>query len=389
MAIFIHDVIIGYNGAKFFGEPTTKLPLYDDYRTIALKRLPLIDLRAPIEFAKGSFPNAVNLPLMTDSERAAVGTVYKRHGNEAAVKLGHQLVSGEVKAARITKWVDFLRNHPDALIFCWRGGQRSEIVQRWIYESAGIVVPRIEKGYKAFRNYLIDATENAAQSRNIYLLGGRTGSGKTLLLPRFAQSVDLEGLANHRGSAFGRYAAPQPPQIGFENTLAYELIDRQAKGFDSLLLEDESRMIGHIHIPYPLFTAMQQRGKLVLLERPLQERIEIAYRDYILFGQKDYDTAQTQGDAPHGWIETMRHNFDRIKKRLGGERHKHFRQMLDVAWEHQQKSGDSTRHKEWIEALLRDYYDPMYDYQLQQRKEQIVFRGDEKAVVQFLKEKLN
>lgn len=373
---------------KIFGEPITKLPLYSNYRTIALKRLPLVDLRAPIEFAKGSFPNTVNLPLLTDSERAAVGTVYKRHGNEAAVKLGHQLVSGEVKAARIAQWVDFLREHPDALIFCWRGGQRSQIVQRWIYESAGIVVPRIEKGYKAFRNYLIDAVNKAAESRDIYLLGGRTGSGKTLLLPRFAQSIDLEGLANHRGSAFGRYAAPQPPQIGFENALAYELIDREAKGYQSLLLEDESRTIGHIHIPHPLFQAMQRRGKLVLLERPLPERVEIAYRDYILYGQKDYEKALGAGINPHGWIETMRHNFDRIKKRLGGERHRLFRRMLDEAWEHQQKTGDASRHKAWIEALLRDYYDPMYDYQLRQRKEQILFRGDEEAVVQFLCEKL-
>ena len=370
------------------GRSITLLPLLNDFRTIVLNRTPLIDLRAPVEFARGSFPNAVNLPLMSDEERAAVGTVYKREGSEAAVALGHRLVSGEVKAARIAAWLDFLDHHPDALLFCWRGGLRSEIVQRWIHEASGRIIPRLKGGYKAFRNALIDQTRQLAQRKQLYLLGGRTGSGKTLLLARFAQSVDLEKLAHHRGSAFGRYATPQPPQIAFENALAYALIDRDARGFDTLLFEDESRNIGRNYIPYDLLTAMRTRGRLVLLQRSFEARVEIAYRDYILFGQKDYETAYAEGLTPYPWIETMRHNFDRIKKRLGSERHARFRKLLDEAWAYQCQHGDSSRHKVWIEALLREYYDPMYDWQIAQRNAQVVFEGDENAITEYLKEHL-
>jgi tRNA 2-selenouridine synthase len=208
----------------------SSLPQSDDFRSIVLNETPLIDVRAPVEFAKGAFPHAVNLPLMDDEERRLVGITYKERGNAEAVKLGHTLVSGEVKAARIKAWNDFIDTHPDAKLYCFRGGQRSQISQEWIAQSGREIV-RLKGGYKAFRNYLMEETERSITRFNPLVLGGRTGSGKTILLHQLENAIDLEGLANHRGSSFGRTLVPQPSQIDFENALAYALIQKLEAGY--------------------------------------------------------------------------------------------------------------------------------------------------------------
>jgi len=358
------------------------LPLLDDYRSLVTRQRPLIDLRAPVEFAKGSFPGAVNLPLLYDEEREAVGTTYKKKGHDAAVALGHRIVSGKLRERRLTAWIDFIRAHPDTVLFCWRGGQRSQIVQEWLAES-GVVVPRIRGGYKAFRRFLTEESLRLGREKETLIIGGRTGSGKTLLIEKISEAIDLEGLARHRGSAFGRYATPQPPQIAFENALAAALIRHDAAGYRRLVIEDESRNIGQRYIPHELFAEFQ-KGKVILLEVPLEERIEITYDDYILYAQKEYDEAHAAGLAPFDWIETMRHNFRRIRKRLGNERYTRFLSMLEGAWTHQQLTADPTRHKEWIEALLTEYYDPMYDWQIENKKDRIIFRGSRKEVLEYL-----
>ncbi|WP_456432730.1 tRNA 2-selenouridine(34) synthase MnmH [Nitratifractor sp.] len=358
------------------------LPLVEDFRSIVTEAHPLIDLRAPVEFERGSFPDTVNLPLLTDEERAAVGTTYKQQGNEAAVALGHRIVSGAVKEARIAAWIDFVREHPDAYLFCWRGGQRSRIVQEWLAER-GIVVPRLKGGYKAFRRYLMEESLRLAQAKEIFVIGGRTGSGKTLLLKKIPESIDLEALAHHRGSAFGRYAAPQPPQIAFENALAYAQIRHDEAAHRRLVIEDESRNIGQRYIPPEIFAEFQ-KGRVILLETPLEERIEITYEDYILFAQREYGEAHARGEAPYDWYETMQHNFRRIRKRLGDERYRRFSAILASAWEEQRRTGNPEGHKAWIRALLEEYYDPMYDWQIERKKERIVFRGDRKAVLEYL-----
>ncbi len=358
------------------------LPLIDDFRSLVIASRPLIDTRAPVEFARGSFPGAVNLPLMNDAERAQVGTVYKHEGNEAAVALGHALVSGAAKEARVQAWVDFVTAHPDACLFCWRGGQRSRIVQEWLYE-AGVAVPRLRGGYKALRRYLIDENLRLAHAKEILILGGRTGSGKTLLLKTLKEAIDLEGLANHRGSSFGRYATPQPTQIDFENALAYAQIRHDAAGFNRLILEDESRNIGQCYIPHEVFDAFQQ-GKVILVETPLEERIEITYNEYVLTAQADYARYHEAGIAPYPWIDVMQHNLDRIRKRLGGENHRRLSEQLHMAWEHQQRTGDPSEHRIWIRELLERYYDPMYDYQIERKRDRIVFVGDTQAVLEYL-----
>jgi tRNA 2-selenouridine synthase len=358
------------------------LPLFDDHRSLVVENHPLIDTRAPVEFAKGSFPGAINLPLMNDAERKQVGTVYKHKGHDAAIALGHELVSGDIKAERIQAWVDFVTEHPKAYLFCWRGGQRSQIVQEWLH-AAGITIPRLRGGYKTFRTYLMEESIRLAEAKEILVLGGRTGSGKTLLLPHLKEAIDLEGLANHRGSSFGRFATPQPTQIGFENALSYAQIRHDAVGYRRLIIEDESRNIGRCYIPDEVFARFQQ-GRVILLEASLDERIEITYDEYVLAAQADYARHHARGTAPYSWIEVMRHNFTRIRKRLGDENYRRLSSLLDDAWEHQQRTGNPTEHRIWIRELLERYYDPMYDYQIEHKKERIAFRGERDAVLEYL-----
>ena len=225
-----------------------------DHRRVLREGLPLIDLRAPTEFALGAFPGAVNLPLLTDTERTAVGTRYKECGQQAAIALGHELVSGTTRNARIDAWRGFIAAHPDALLYCWRGGLRSQIAQEWLREG-GVEVARVEGGYKALRRACLHAIDEFCATTQLLVIAGRTGCGKTELLNEFDAIIDLERLVNHRGSAFGSMSTPQPTPIAFENRLAIEML--RAMGHSRIIVEDESRTIGRLALPDPLHFAMQ------------------------------------------------------------------------------------------------------------------------------------
>ena len=358
------------------------LPLSDDFRSIILNRTPLIDVRAPVEFEKGAFPNAVNLPLMNDEERRLVGICYKELGNDEAVKLGYELVGGEIKESRVKAWGDFVESHPDAMLYCFRGGQRSRIAQEWMSE-AGKRIVRLKGGYKAFRQYLMEETERSCNRFVPIVLGGRTGSGKTILLKKIDNSIDLEALANHRGSSFGRQVTPQPSQIDFENTLAYVLMQKIERGFKTLIFEDEGRNVGKLYLPDPLVSYLAG-APLVILETPIQERVEITFDEYVAEAQKLYQKAG-YSDPIHEWKCDIESAMRRIKKRLGGLRYQRVSEIFDHACNEQSRSGLLDAHKEWVEYLLKEYYDPMYDYQIQKRFQQVAFRGSSEEIMDYFK----
>lgn len=130
------------------------LPLTDNYYDILRQQPSMLDLRAPVEFNKGAFSHSYNLPLMSDSERAAVGTCYKQQGQQAAITLGHELVAGDIKQSRIASWQGFTQAHPNGMLYCARGGLRSQIVQQWLADT-GVIYPRIKGGFKALRSAAI------------------------------------------------------------------------------------------------------------------------------------------------------------------------------------------------------------------------------------------
>ncbi|GHF11482.1 tRNA 2-selenouridine synthase [Kordiimonas sediminis] len=360
-----------------------KRPDTSAYLDLFLKDVPLIDLRAPVEFAKGAFPTAVNLPLMLDDERESVGIEYKEHGQEAAIRLGHSLVTGMVKENRLAAWKAFIDENPEGYLYCFRGGLRSQLSQQWMKE-AGLPYPLVKGGYKALRRYLIDSIDEIVTRQAFFIIAGRTGVGKTDFLQPFPTAIDLEGLAQHRGSSFGRRISGQPTQINFENTLAIKLLKiRHGYPDKPILVEDESNRIGGITLPLSLVSRMKE-WPLVILDEPLESRVERIHRDYVVLLTEEY--IQNFGDgglAAYG--DFMRQSFARIKNRLGGVNYKHLTTLLEDALLAQEK-GDNHSHKDWIRDLLLNYYDPMYDYQLSRKDNPIVFSGHPEEAAVFCRE---
>ena len=359
--------------------------LSDDFLSIVLEETPLIDVRAPVEFHKGAFINAVNLPILDDKQRELVGTKYKQEGNGAAVALAEQLIKNEGKEQRVALWKEYLAGHPDAKLYCFRGGQRSAISQEWLQEI-GINITRLKGGYKAFRNFLMQQTEQISAKTPTLILGGRTGSGKTILLNKLQNAIDLEGIANHRGSSFGGFSNKQPSQIDFENTLAYKLIQFHEKKFHKLILEHESHNIGRAFIPQPIYHNFMQ-GELVLLQTPLDVRVEITYNEYVVSAIHEYQESFAEKGLEL-WAGNVKKGLKRIEKRLGSQRYHELATLFEYAYAKHETSQAKGLYKEWITKLLTLYYDPMYDYQIQKSSMPIAFKGEEKAVVDFLKNQM-
>ncbi|WP_207266296.1 tRNA 2-selenouridine(34) synthase MnmH [Pseudomonas sp. GW101-3H06] len=356
-----------------------------DYRNIFLNGRPMMDTRAPVEFAKGAFPDAVNLPLMNDQERQRIGTCYKQQGQQSAIELGHRLVSGAIKAERIQAWADFARAHPDGYLYCFRGGLRSQIVQQWLKDEAGIDYPRVAGGYKAMRNFLLTTVDQAVAQCDFVLLGGMTGTGKTEVLTQLRNGLDLEGHANHRGSSFGKRATGQPTNIDFENRLAVDLLKKRAQGLEQFVLEDESRAIGSCALPLPLYQGMQQYP-MVWLEDSLQGRVERILRDYVVDLCAEF--IRVHGDE--GFVlfsERLLESLNNVQKRLGGERHRRMLVLMEEALAEQGRSGAVDLHRGWIEGLLVEYYDPMYAFQREKKGARIEFAGERGAVLEYLRER--
>lgn len=356
----------------------------EDFRRIFLQSVPMMDVRAPVEFAKGAFPGVVNLPLMTDSERQQVGTCYKHSGQEAAISLGHKLVQGETKEQRVAAWAAFAEAHPEGYLYCFRGGLRSQLVQQWLAE-AGILYPRILGGYKAMRRYLIDTLETSVQTLPLNIVAGLTGTGKTEVVKAVTNSLDLEGHAHHRGSSFGRHATPQPNQIDFENALAIEALNVTERGATQLVLEDEGRMVGSCTVPIELFRQMQQ-APLIWLEDSFDNRVTRILGDYVIDMHGEF-AALCPEDPQRAFDLFAEHlcgGLLRIRKRLGGERQQVLQGIMENALAGQRRTGSVEAHREWIAALLTEYYDPMYAYQRSGKDERVVFSGEQAAVVEYL-----
>ena len=325
-----------------------------------LSGTPILDVRAPVEFRDAAVPSATNLPLLNDEERHVVGIEYKTKGNDAAMALGHRLVSGELKARRIEDWRAFLHAHPEAVISCFRGGTRSALVQSWLAEG-GQARARVAGGYKAMRQFLLHSLENAR--RPLLVVAGATGGGKTEVIRALgAAAVDLERLASHRGSAFGAEAAAQGT---FENALAVEVLRLEnAAPLLPALVEDESRMIGMLSLPEIFFRRMWN-APVLLVEEPLADRVEHLARNYF----KDSDP---------GTMARYRTAVKNISRKLGDERARRVLAEMDES----ERSGD---HRPWMEALLKEYYDPMYRHALERRQPKVLFRGRRAEVESFLR----
>lgn len=236
----------------------------------------IIDVRAPIEFKKGHIANAINVPLFEDIERAEIGTLYKQQGKDIAVTRGLEIVSP--KLVPFVNQVKKLSSSKKIFVYCFRGGMRSNSFA-WLMNTSGLDATILEGGYKNYRNHVLNYFE---REKKLVVLGGMTGSGKTDLLKNIKhdnfQIIDLEAIANHKGSAFGSInEEKQNPQQVFENNLFYalNLLDEDKH----ILVEDESQSIGFNKIPRGFWFQMK-KAPIIKLEVPFELRVQKLVQDY-------------------------------------------------------------------------------------------------------------
>jgi tRNA 2-selenouridine synthase len=297
--------------------------------------LPVVDVRSPGEYARGHIPGSTNVPLFSDEERTVVGTRYKRAGRDVAVLEGLRFVGP--KLAGLVEDIAALAPDRRVAVHCWRGGERSGSVA-WLLDKAGFAeVHGLIGGYKAFRNHVLESFNVIPE---IQVLGGCTGSGKTETLRHLRelgeQVIDLEALANHKGSTFGMLGeAPQPTQEQFENMLWAAL--REVDRTHPVWVEDESRKIGRLVLPEPLYRAMRS-SPLFHTDMPRHERVQRLVHDY-------------GGHAVGDLAEAL----NRIARRIGPQ---HARTALEAL---EDGRLDTVVH------ITLDYYDRAYAHGLSLR----------------------
>lgn len=327
--------------------PTQSTLAIEDFLSLA-SDLPIFDARTPAEFARAHIPGAHNLPIFLDEHRVTIGTLYKKQGRDKAILEGLELVGprmrGLVESVMQVVGPPEECAHP-VLVHCWRGGMRSGALA-WLLSFYGYEVITLEGGYKSFRRW---AQAQFSIPKQITILGGYTGSGKTLMLYHLERSgeqiVDLEGCANHRGSAFGSLCLPaQPTTEHFENRLAmiWHALDGQRRTW----IEDESHMVGACRLPETLFEQMRAApvvAPLVSREMRLQRLVEI------------------YGEAEPAELVAC---FERLRKRLGD---RDMRAAIALV-EQDDLAGAA--------AIALTYYDKTYAYGMGQRPAEQITQFD-------------
>ena len=303
---------------------------------------PLIDVRSPGEYYKGNMSNSINIPLFNDEERSIIGKIYKNNGRERAVYQGLKFTEKKIdnltnslfEAINIYKNLNNEVNidEPIFKIYCARGGMRSMSIC-WLLEKFDIKAITLIGGYKSYRRWTLDSFN---KKWKIFVIGGKTGTGKTNLLKILEknnyQVIDLEGLANHRGSTFGGLGMKQQPSNEqFENLIAEKL-----KGFNKnnhIIVEAESSNIGKCKIPHEFFKLMKIAKRVEIIKSE-SNRLQELVKTYSIYDEKDLENAVL-----------------RIKKRLGPQRTK-------IAIE-------SIKNKDWESVCksVLEYYDKCYEYE--------------------------
>ena len=303
----------------------------------------LLDVRSPGEYSRGHIPGAISFPLFTDAERATVGTLYKLKGKDEAVLEGLRIVGP--KMAGFVEEAARLSPNKKIMLHCWRGGMRSASVA-WLLQQAGFETRLLKGGYKAYR---ADIHQFLEQKFPFLVITGPTGSKKTKILQALRdkgeQVIDLETLANHKGSAFGALGMePQPTIEQFENQLHVELCKMDLNR--RIWIEDESRKIGTV-VLYEEFWKHIKSMPVLLVNLSIQERIEFLVDEY--------------GNFP---AEKLEESILKIAKRLGGQHVKDALEALEV--------GDLRK----VAAITLNYYDKAYLYALENRNAHILHRLD-------------
>ncbi len=297
----------------------------------------LIDVRSPKEYLQGHWPGAKNLPLFNNEERSLVGTAYKKKGRKKAILIGLEIITPKLRVLKEQLKLEASKSKNKTLkIYCWRGGLRSRSIANFA-KLLGLNAVLLNGGYKTYRSWSLDQFEKKWPLR---LIGGKTGTGKTSVLHELNKMeifiIDLEGIANHKGSSFGGIGLPpQPSCEQYENLLAEELFKSEKSLAKNIWLEAESASLGKCRIPNKLFFQMKL-APLIVIERSKEERVHILVKEYSLHSKEELIEATL-----------------RISKRLGPQR--------------TTKAIESIQNGLWEEACIAmlDYYDKCYEYELE------------------------
>jgi len=353
-----------------------------DIERLILDNVPLLDVRAPVEFERGAVAGAVNVPLLDDKQRELIGKEYAENGQDAAIALGLENATDDVRQIRLDGWSDFVNTHPKGYLYCFRGGLRSKISQQWL-NGIGKPYPRVIGGYKAIRSYLLQQFEQLAVAGNIVVLSAPTGSGKTDLICALSQSVDIEGFAKHRGSAFGSLFVDQPSQADWENKVTGEWLRRSRQSEKPVMFEAESQLIGRIALP-SFFQDALRAAPVVELITSTDDRIRRIREDYINTAMAAFRADSDETESYEKLEEFISHNLSRIQKRLGGERYRKLNALVPDAV-NQLRSGEKPEAlNKIVKTLLHDYYDPLYAHKMIGRKEQVIFSGTADEIVEWV-----
>lgn len=302
---------------------------------------PILDVRTPAEYEQGHIPQAINLPLFSNDERKEIGILYKKRGRDLAVKRGLEFIGPKMR--NLVETAEKVAPQQNVLVHCWRGGMRSESLA-WLLQFSGFNVSVLEGGYKKFRNWVL---QTLGISKPVIVLGGMTGSGKTYILKELdrlgEQVIDLEGLANHKGSAFGSLGEEeQPTNEQYENTLA--MLWWKLDPDQPVWLEDESSRIGKIILPEKIYQQIRQ-APVLEIKVNYKRRIEHLVNEYSVYPK-----------------EQLANCVQKIERRLGGLR---TRQALEaIENEEFEKVADLTLH----------YYDKTYRYGISQRNPETIYQ---------------
>lgn len=298
----------------------------------------LIDVRSPYEYERGHIPGAISLPLFSNEERQQVGTLYKQKGRELAVEKGLEFVTAKVMG--MLGAIKTIAPEKRILVYCWRGGMRSGSIA-WMLDLYGFHVSVLQGGYKAYRHYQEHCYQHA---KPFIVLGGYTGSGKTEILRAIQnkghQFIDLEAIANHRGSAFGAIGMPeQPNSEHFTNLLfdAYLKLDSNRP----IWIEDESKAIGRVHLTETFYDLLKN-SPMLMLQIPREERSRMLQEIYRFISAED-----------------VKEVIEKIAKRMGGQNVNEALQALEI-----------DDRPTVIDHLLR-YYDKAYTHSMDRHKRPI------------------
>jgi tRNA 2-selenouridine synthase len=315
-------------------------------QSLDLKNSIYIDARTKEEYQEATIPGAVNIELLDHQERKIIGTIYKQQNPKKAKLKGVELVSPKIPDL-IAEVNQLAQEYDNLIIFCSRGGLRSKSLAEFS-DLAGIEVYRLKDGYKGYRHYIIDKLDNYQFKGEIVVLHGNTGVGKTYILKEMkklgANIIDLEGIANHRGSAFGSIGLNEPYNQKYFESLLWEALKKKDQPAGYIFVEAESRRVGHSVIP-KFFHKKMKAGEDILIKASLEKRVENIYLEYI----KDIESNQQK------FIERVLESLTAIKKYIikkAGK--KAYFSLLELA--------ENGEFRKLTKILLESYYDPMYEH---------------------------